>query len=701
MPGASWEPAVLCTGCVSKNADGQFNAGLPTFPYGPPFSDFVGRIVDSTTTGDLQGGGMRTVRARIVRIAPSLNRIYIQLGSTIAAYSLDTFFSGKLLEPMVALNTIWTGQQYGGRDPFETLAKPDAFFYAEHVDSGWQLLSSDGQDRLYDFDFDDRGYLYIATGLYGMGIQQDDGRVDGTHLPFIWQNLSDQSDVVFSMKIENTYYIVRSRFDYDQSTMAISNVTNPSSPVSLSSRSGPQHAFRSWAKNENAGHVALRNEDNHVRVYTYAALVAGTAPLVDLAPSSGKRFADLAFDESGNLWVAEASSALTSNVLWKLTPNASTYDQTTFDVYGGNFSPLQLDAAGGWIAVAGSVANPYTTEVRLLKVNESGAPVLQDTNNFFRSYYHRAPLGYAQVKYYAATKEIRIVVQGAKTYLIYNVDSLGDVYQFDDGKPIINSVTPLTGPPAGSTTVKVYGKNFGNTPALAFDGTLTGSTPNGETELDAETPAHAPGGVDIVVTAGPDSATAPQQFTYALAAPQNLVATATSATEVSATWDSVESATQYELQRQEPDLSWTPVGTTASLTLNDPGRTTNTTYVYRVRALDASAYSSPTSTTDFATTASFAGQTIAVGTPIEAQLLESTRTAVNALRSKAGLTSMSFTEAVATGAPIRAQHFNELRTAVAEARTTLGATPISFTDASLTGLPVKAIHIQELMNAVQ
>jgi hypothetical protein len=700
MPGASWEPAVLCTGCVSTNAEGQANAGLPTFPYGPPFKDFVGRIVDSTTTQDLEGGGMRTVRARIVRIAPSLNRIYVQLGSTIAAYSLDTFFSGKLLEPMVSLNTVMTGLIYAGRDPFEKLAKPDAFFYAESLFSGWQVYATGGQDRLYDFDSDDRGYLYIATGLFGTGIQQDDGRVNGTHLPFVSQSLSDESLAIFSMKIENSYFLAKSRNSYDQTSIAISDVTNPSSPVSLGSRSGSQHAFKSWAKNEIAGRVALLTADDHVRVYTYAALVAGTAPLADLAATSGKKFADLAFDESGNLWVAESSNTVTSNVLWKLTPNASGYDQTTFDVYGGLFSPVQLDAAGGWIAVGGSVANPYTTELRLFKVDESGVPV-EDTSTFFRSYYHRAPSGHAQVKYYAALKEIRIVVQGAKTYLIYNAESLGDVYQFDDGKPVINSVTPLTGPPAGSTTVKVYGKNFGNTPTLAFDGTLTGCTPNGATELDAETPAHAPGSVDIVVTAGADSATAPQQFTYVLAAPQNLVATASSATEVSATWNVVEGATQYELQRQEPDLSWTPVGTTASLTLNDPGRTTDTTYLYRVRALDASAYSSPTSLTDFATTASFAGQTIAAGTSIEAQLIESTRTAVNALRSEAGLSAMSFSEPVAPGALIKAQHFNELRTAVAAARTTLGASTISFTDPSLTGLPVKAIHIQELMNAVQ
>lgn len=84
----------------------------------------------------------------------------------------------------------------------------------------------------------------------------------------------------------------------------------------------------------------------------------------------------------------------------------------------------------------------------------------------------------------------------------------------------------------------------------------------------------------------------------------------------------------------------------------------------------------------------------AAGTRIKAIHLTELQTAVNAVRTRAGLTATTFT-AVAAGGRINAAHITALRTALTPALTALGRTA-TFTDASLTGVRIKAAHIQEL-----
>jgi hypothetical protein len=150
MPGSKSEPAVICTGCPSTNSSGQPNDGLPTYPYSSPIVDHTGRYVDSVNTASFQNIGFRTARAQLIRVAKDRRgavppRVYIQIGSAITAYTLDTFFSTKLPAGMVSISNIMSGVGGFGRTPPEKVLRWEQFFYPESTQSGWRVPFQDGQ----------------------------------------------------------------------------------------------------------------------------------------------------------------------------------------------------------------------------------------------------------------------------------------------------------------------------------------------------------------------------------------------------------------------------------------------------------------------------------------------------------------------------------------------------------------------------
>ena len=709
LPGAAWEPLASCTGCPGTNSiSGAPNDGAPTYPYTLPFGDHVGRLVDSSTTPTVQNVGMRTVRAGRMRTAPDGARLYVALGETIGAYSTASLFTEKLRQPMVAVNTIDTdGTSYGGRSPFEKLAKPDAFFYAETGQSGWQTSPLDVQVILSDFDADDRGHVYVATTVYGWGIAFDDARTDGTHMPFVGQFGSPGSSApqtLVSLKNGTSYYVVMSRVDPGSGTAYIEDVTTPTAPALVATRAGTAHGFRAWAKNAAGDRLALINADGHVRIYSTAGYVAAEAALADVAPTAGHTFADTAFDDDGNLWVAETTASLTTNVLWRLAPSASTYTATTFDVYGEAFRPSSLHAAADYVAVYGSVAGTVgtTSALRLFRTDGAGISETIATDDFFRKYYKSAPEGYAQTPTQVKNAAVfpRIIANGDRTYLVFNSGGLGDVYQFDDGSPVVSSLAPATGPPSGGNIVTIYGRNFGGSRSVAFGGTTATASLVNATTISATAPSHEPGPAGVVVSVTGESPTIPEAYTYVLASPSGFAAAGQSASSVSLSWNAVTTATTYEVQRRATDGSWSTIATPAVPGATDGGRDADSTYVYRVRALDGYGYASAFTGPEWATTVVFTSPVISPGMPILAPHVLDLRRAVNAARSAASLPPASFTDTLTPAVAVKGQHVLELRDALAAARSNLGLTPVFFTDPStLASVPVKALHFQQLIDA--
>jgi hypothetical protein len=193
--------------------------------------------------------------------------------------------------------------------------------------------------------------------------------------------------------------------------------------------------------------------------------------------------------------------------------------------------------------------------------------------------------------------------------------------------------------------------------------------------------------------------TAPRQFIYEFPGPADLAATATSMTTVSITWSAVPGATQYEVARRvsggtSPD--WTVVGIVTGTSQPDTDVVATKTYLYRVRAGDATTFSGQSS---LDTVTMMTDPPISAGAPIKSDDLTNLRSRVNSVRSTAGLSLPSYTDPTST--VVLATHITELRTRLTQARTALGLTTPAFTDSSLTGIPIKAVHFNELLDLLR
>ncbi len=261
-------------------------------------------------------------------------------------------------------------------------------------------------------------------------------------------------------------------------------------------------------------------------------------------------------------------------------------------------------------------------------------------------------------------------------------------------------------------TLTAYDSNYNV--ATAYTGTVHFTSTDGSATLPSNytfTPGDAgshtfsftfqtPGMQSLTVS---DVSTATNTLTKSVAVgpptPTGLVAEATGTTQVTVSWNASAGATQYEVTRG----SGTPV-VVAGTQYIDNTVSAGTTYLYKVRAVDASSRRSPYTATDPATTVLFTNDPlVAGGTIIDDVHVTQLRTAVNAMRSAAGLGAATFTDASLTNVLVKKVHFEELRTALNAARTTLGLSAIAFTDPTLVANTtlVKTSHIEELRSGVR
>ena len=251
----------------------------------------------------------------------------------------------------------------------------------------------------------------------------------------------------------------------------------------------------------------------------------------------------------------------------------------------------------------------------------------------------------------------------------------------------------------GTRTVTMSGMN------LVFDA-------NGDGTFDDASKALTNGVLTISAKAtadGTTSVTATDAFSKTgtsgaitvatLGVPTALTATATSATQVSVSWNAVSGATSYEVFRATVHGSYGLVTTTGSTGIVD-GVSPDTTYLYRVRAIGSSV--SRFSTTDAATTVIFTDPSLTSATPIRAAHVTQLRTAVNAMRAAGGLTAATFIDPALAGVAVKAVHITELRAALDAARAAIGLNALSYTDPALSaGVVAKVAHVGELRGGTQ
>ncbi len=186
----------------------------------------------------------------------------------------------------------------------------------------------------------------------------------------------------------------------------------------------------------------------------------------------------------------------------------------------------------------------------------------------------------------------------------------------------------------------------------------------------------------------------------ALAAPGGLVATANGTSEVALSWIGSGGADHYEIWRSANGNGFAPMGTSAVTSFIDMSVAANTSYLYRVLAVDAGGGVSPLSNRDVATTIVFTDDPVVADvTKVKLVHLTQLRTGVGAMRALANLPPLAADATIGAGQPVRASHVNALRTGLSQARAALALPAITFTDTLTADVtPIKAVHVNELRN---
>jgi hypothetical protein len=715
-PGRKGSPETKCTTC------NDVKGGIATWQYGYPFAAFTGRYIDSTATANQQNVGMRTVRARRIRLSRDGKRLYIGLGEAVGVYKLDDFFTTTLQRSMESPASLATGTALGDRDgsPVEAIAVPYQFFYVECDLSEWTHEGIDIQETLLDFDGDDRKFLYIGS-KFGWGMAKENGLERG-HMDNLFQLRPDiEADSVFSLKLGAfRYYAVVSQKTPSAGKMLLYDVTDPVVPQQIDFRDktddkpNDKYGIVEWAKSDGLQRLALLNTDGHVRIYDYESFIADSAPLADYEPPPGRKFVGVSMDDDGAVWFTTThDQQVTSNTLYRAmwNPLFNRVDLTTYeDAYGTEFSPNTLNAGGGWVAVGGRSALDALRpggEMRLFKVTPAGVPVAVPDYGFFRNYYDAAPAGFTSPSVcqpkHIGLQALQLVQQGLKTYLMYSTIGLGDVYelassdtriatsvtlttQTTDAVHLIATVTAAASGAANLSGTVSFSKN--GQPLASASVTATTDPLKFVVDLprnDLNTVATLTAtyeGDELYKAAGPTVL----PYVPVIPAPTSFNAAAVTSTAVRLTWDNVPGSYDYQVWRKSSTADWTPIATTRVSAYVDETGTSNQVYLYRVRCLDG-LVPGLLSAIDIASTHVFTDDPLNAGTPVKAVHVNELRAAINAARALAGLSPFSFNDpTLVRGMRIRAVHETDLRAASEELHTALGlasllaATPFSRSD---------------------
>lgn len=253
------------------------------------------------------------------------------------------------------------------------------------------------------------------------------------------------------------------------------------------------------------------------------------------------------------------------------------------------------------------------------------------------------------------------------------------------------TATPSAAPADNGTVTVTASASAG------FTGTLSANSATGVVTI-----GNANSGTYTITVLATDncSATATKSFTLnvsnVIVAPSNLVARATSGSNINLTWIAVGAAHHYEVDRNA-GAGFVPIGTPATNAFSDSGRAANTAYLYRVRAIGNGGQVSVNSNIDIATTRLFTDDPlVARSTVIHASHITQLRVAVNAVRRLAGIGDFSFSDSSIAGLPMRATHVTELRSALDAARAALSLPAVVYTNPISTGASIRAADIAEI-----
>jgi hypothetical protein len=187
-------------------------------------------------------------------------------------------------------------------------------------------------------------------------------------------------------------------------------------------------------------------------------------------------------------------------------------------------------------------------------------------------------------------------------------------------------------------------------------------------------------------------------------APVNVVARATTTSQVLVSWSAVAGASSYQVYRSIDGTTYDVVGVSSGVTFNDRWVTADTIYFYRVRTVAPGPILSDYSERAMALTTRFADDPLVPGvTPVKAIHLLQLRTAINRAHTLAGLGEVAFTPPLTAGTTtIVPPHVTDLRDAIDAARNALVLSALNYTNSTITSgtTPILAAHVSELRGGV-
>lgn len=156
-------------------------------------------------------------------------------------------------------------------------------------------------------------------------------------------------------------------------------------------------------------------------------------------------------------------------------------------------------------------------------------------------------------------------------------------------------------------------------------------------------------------------------------------------------WNPATGVGKYRVERKAAGSAYSSIGTTSATNFTDQAATNGSAYLYRVCAADSSGnctsgYSNIAlgARLNFATDPALASYfENPAAPPIRAAHITELRTAIDAVRSLAGLPAASWSNNAATRAIIKADDVRELRSNLAEALKKLGLQPAAYSDATI------------------
>ncbi|MFL6248355.1 MAG: reprolysin-like metallopeptidase, partial [Thermoanaerobaculia bacterium] len=242
------------------------------------------------------------------------------------------------------------------------------------------------------------------------------------------------------------------------------------------------------------------------------------------------------------------------------------------------------------------------------------------------------------------------------------------------------NVAGTTAAPVSCTNVKILlSTDGGNT----FPTTVLASTPNDGTQgITVPNATTATARIRVECVTSPFFDVSNVNFSISTSVP--VVATAASGTSIGIFWSAVAGATSYEVYRRAAGGSFALIGTTASTSFTDNLAVAGSAYLYAAKSVSG-AVTSALGTPDLATAVIFTDPTLAAAMTIRRLHVHELRTAINAVRTLAGLSAFSFTDPTITAGTtvVKAAHVNEARTALDAARSALTLSAVSYTDPAL------------------